>query len=624
VKHRSVTSVALLAILTVIVSLGMEGTALAGASEDEPQQKPNPLTPMTRWVRFVLSQRAKVANGQTALEKTIPQSSSAPYTLQTVDEETGSAPVAPEPTSRCDAPGGSVFNLEPRHGSPHIPFHVPINSESVDFIPNGGVLGSDLVVETAVDYRGIFDYFFAPNVDVPHSWGRSFSGYYVHRSGADCSASFEGGLPHVYYGPTQELLYGGGLPVVAADPTRGQFYAADLRFGSTVDGVALLSTTAARLNDPNRCPSGTHYTDADGKDLVSSRCWPHRILLGATRQIGFATFPDKPYVRADERSGGKGAGDVYVTWTVFDIFQGISWIDLAVCPHTFATKKDCSAPVKISGADPNPTLAEVSVRPDGVITVTYLNFNFPIVNGHQVEVLDIRYVSCRPAGAPNPPTCSSPVQVFTEKQPLPTGLLLIPSTLQQLWTYPVHGSRWDGNEYEEFVAWARCSVDPFFTVGSIEFGVCPRAEVMMTWAATDASGQSHAWATPVRVDTRRGNQILPWMSSDDKAKTINLGYLSAEQDRYDHRYQLFRAQIKPGEHAATTPKVVSELPDEPAADPFDWLFLGGTFGGYIGVTSRSSGDMGRTYFGFTGQIHRGFFRGRMLSNSNNLLSAADY
>jgi hypothetical protein len=114
------------------------------------------------------------------------------------------------------------------------------------------------------------------------------------------------------------------------------------------------------------------------------------------------------------------------------------------------------------------------------------------------------------------------------------------------------------------------------------------------------------------------------MSSDHRANTINLGYLGSERDRYDHRYQLLRTQIKPGEHSAAPPKVVSELPDEPAADPFDGLFLGGTFGGYIGAASRSSGDMGRAYFGFTGQIHRGLFRGRMLSNSDNLLSAADY
>jgi hypothetical protein len=619
-----VTSVALLTFFTVIVSLGLQRTAVAGASEDEPQQKPNYMAPMTPWVKFVLSQRAKVENGEAALEQTIPQIPSAPYTQRNGDEETGLAPVDTELASRCDAPGGAVFNLEPRRGSPHIPFHVPINSESVDFIPNGGVLGSDLVVETAVDYRGLFDFFFAPNVNVPHSFGRGFSGYYVHRSGSDCSASFEGGLPHVYYAPTQELLYGGGLPVVAADPTRARFYATDLRFGATADGVALLSTTAARLNDPKFCPGGTHYTDAQGNDDASSRCWPHRILLGATRLIGQATSPDKPYVRADERSEGTGAGDVYVTWTVFDIFQGISWIDLAVCPYNFVAKKDCSNPLKISGTDRNPTLAEVSVRPDGISTITYLNFTFPIVKGAQIEVLDVRYVSCKPAGAPNPPTCSSPVPVFTEEQPLPTNLLLIPSTLQQLWTYPVHGSRRKGNDYEEFVAWARCSVNPFFSVGSFLFGVCPRAEVVVTWSDTDDSGHSQAWATPVRVDTVRGNQIMPWMSSDHKANTINLGYLGAEKDLYDHRYQLFRTQIKPGEHAATPPRVVSKLPDEPAADPFDGLFFNGTFGGYIGAASRSSGDMGRTYFGFTGQIHGGFFRGRMLSNSNNLLSASDY
>lgn len=619
---RYVTSAASVAIWAVIMSFSLQQT-FAASSEGKPEQVPKYTAPMTPWLKFVLSQRDKVGSGQAVLEDMARTQSLTSYAPQNVEENTGSTSFNTRFSSPCNALG-AVFNLEPQYGSPHIPFHVPINSESVDFIPQGGVLGSDLVVEAAVDYRGIFDFFFAPNVNLHDAWGRSFSGYYVHRTGQDCSASFEGGLPHVYYGPTRESLYGGGLPVVAADATRGHFYAADLRFGATVDGVALLSTTAARLNDPNTCPAGTHYTDSDGQDEVSSRCWPHRILLGATRQVGFATSPDRPYVRADERSEGRGAGDIYVTWTVFDIFQGISWIDLAVCPNNFATKKDCSDPVKISGTDRNPTLAQVWVRPDGISTIVYLNFTFPIVNEEQTEVLDIRYVSCKPAGAPNPPTCSSPAQVFTETQPLPTGLLLIPSTLQQLSTYPVQGSRWNGSEYEEFLAWSRCSVDPFFTVGSIAFGACPRAEVMMTWSSTDDSGHAGAWAIPIRVDTRRGNQIMPWMSSDYGAQTINIGYLAAERDLYDHRYQLFQTQIKPGEHASTPPKVVSDLPDEPAADPFAGLFLGGTFGGYIGIASRSNGNMSRAYFGFTGQFYRGFFRGKLVSNSNNLLSRTEY
>lgn len=622
-RHRHLTSVALFALLTLIVPPGLARAGSGGESGGDPQHKPSYLAPVTPWVKSVLSQRGKIANGSTSLEAKIPPSFLALFTPQDGGGEMGSAHVDAALTSRCDAPAGAVFNLQPLHGSPHIPFHVPINSESVDFMPGGGILGSDLVVETAVDYRGLFDYFFAPNVNKPLSWGQSFSGYYVHRSGADCSASFEGALPHVYYGPTNERLYGGGLPVVAADPTRGQFYAADLRFGATVDGVALLSTTADRLNEPKICPAGTHYTDAQGKDTVSSHCWPHKTLLGATRQIGLATFPDKPYVRADERSQGTGAGDVYVTWSVFDIFKGVSWIDLTVCPYNFVTAKDCSKPLSISGTDANPTMAEVSVRPDGITTVTYLNFTFPIVNGQQTEVLDIRYVSCQPAGAPNPPTCASPVEVFKEDQPLPTGLLLVPSTLQQLWTNPVHGSRWNGKEYEEFVTWARCSVNPYFSVGSIPLVICPRAEVMMSWAATDASGHSQAWTAPTRVDASRGNQIMPWLSSDFEAGTINIGYLGAGRDRYDHRYQLFRTEIKPGEHVTTPPKVVSGFPDESAADPFDGLFLGGTFGGYIGVASRSSGNLSRTYFGFTGQFYPGFFRGRMLSNINNLLSATD-
>jgi hypothetical protein len=70
--------------------------------------------------------------------------------------------------------------------------------------------------------------------------------------------------------------------------------------------------------------------------------------------------------------------------------------------------------------------------------------------------------------------------------------------------------------------------------------------------------------------------------------------------------------------------LVSSYPDEPAADPFYDLFLGGTFGGYIGAAARSCGDSSRTYFGFTGQAYRGLFGGQMLSNSDYLLLATDH
>lgn len=611
----------------------------------------NNLAPISAPLRFFVQEKQRrLAMNQAAAQSTdainsnslLMASSGSLQSLQGVSPPASAAAVA----SPCDSSAGALFNLEPAIGSPHIGFVVPQNSESVDFIPEGGILGSDLVVESAVDYRGIFDYLFTPfnGPNLPNSWGLSASGYYVHRMGSDCSVAFEGGFPHVKInnghqgGP--ETIYGSGEPTVAANPTNNRVYAADLRIGVTMTGIGLVSTTAARLNDPAFCPNGTHLTDMHGNDSVSSQCWPIVALLGPQAQTQALTaFPDKPYVRADERPSGVGAGDVYVSWTVFNPngpnglpsdSGGISYIQLAVCPYNFKTDDECSPAETISGNDANTQFSQISVRPDGIITITYVDLRSSLSG---FEVFDIKYVSCQPGGAPRAPACSAPSLVFSESQPLPSSILLFPTDLPY-WTYPVHDGRANGKGYEEFVAWARCSVDPFFSPDPVGFGGCPDADILMTWSTTDSFGNPQGWATPVGVNTNPGNQVMPSLRTDRGTNTINIGYLSAEQDPYQRRYQVFQAQILPGAYDVNAQQpVVAAFPDEPAADPFYFTFLAagggeplstGTLGGYIGVAARSTSTQSHVYFGFTGQIYQGLFGGQMVSGSNNLLSRVDY
>jgi hypothetical protein len=93
-------------------------------------------------------------------------------------------------------------------GSQEIGFPVAQNEESVDFAPHAGAQGSDLVIEGANDYRGFFDTIESPNLTSgqpqPNAWGFGVTGYYVHTGGDDCSPTFEGAFPHLYYPPTQD------------------------------------------------------------------------------------------------------------------------------------------------------------------------------------------------------------------------------------------------------------------------------------------------------------------------------------------------------------------------------------------------------------------------------------
>ncbi len=296
----------------------------------------------------------------------------------------------------CGTSFGTRFNLERR------PNALPQNSTSVDFLPNAGSQGADLVVGGAADYRGFFGGF-----------GNSASGYYVHRNGAEtnpCAPDFEGGLPPITSSITGEKLFGGGVAGTVADPARQAVFMADVRIGLSASAVGLFRTTAATLNDPNACPSGTH-SQAD-----SQNCWPVSAGVNPTTAADIAES-----LAVDPRAlgSGTGAGDVYVT---LDISTTLAVVEaVAVCTNSLSA---CSPAVVISGTDTAPASPRVSIRPNiakqptGSVTVTYLNVN---AGGPPafLQTFDIKYVTCTPAGAPNPPVCSAATLITTEHQPIP-------------------------------------------------------------------------------------------------------------------------------------------------------------------------------------------------------------
>jgi hypothetical protein len=390
----------------------------------------------------------------------------------------------------------------------------------------------------------------------------------------------------------------------------------------------LFRTDFSRLNDPVACPNGTHLTDSKGDDTTPRRCWPVGVLLDQVPQVGQSTFSDKPHMRPDERASGTGAGDIYVTWTQFDIFVGSAIIQLSVCPPDFARASDCSAPMTISGADQYDQSSHIAVRPDGVVTLTYVSDRF-IDNPNQPfsrEVFDIKYVACVPHGAPKPPTCSAPTLVTSEWQPLPFfGGSLSAAGLAandyRVHTYPVHDQRWNGNRYEEFVVWTRCKADPYIQEQSYYWVVCSNADLAMTWSPTDTSGNALGWAPVSSFDSSSHDQVMPWLRTDHRNNVIYATYLSSHEDPFGHRIQTMARTIDPGKYAPSGATIVTPVPTDPMAD----LFLSGFFiGDYIGVAPRSDEDGGRAYFGFTGQYFLGNVKGVWVRGQDNQLSAITY
>ncbi|PYV32423.1 MAG: hypothetical protein DMG09_24320 [Acidobacteria bacterium] len=291
----------------------------------------------------------------------------------------------------CSAISGCKFNLE-------LPTNaLPQNEESVDFIRGGGLGGEDLIVQGANDYR--VGFFGTPG---------GLTGYYVSRD-TDGTPEFEGGLPALP-DPLEpgDILIGKGDPVIAADPSRGAVFAADLRFDESTTGIGVFRTTTAKLNSglAGDCPDGPH-TEAQ-----AAGCWPTKRIVNAQpsqffNPLNFLFFEDKPHLAVDERDDGPvGAGNVYVTGTEFSSSLSASRIWLVACNNALTA---CSAPVVISGSDTASQFSHVAVRPDGGVTVTYVDVTSdapsPFVPPYFYQVFNIKYVRCDPAAAPATPSC---------------------------------------------------------------------------------------------------------------------------------------------------------------------------------------------------------------------------
>jgi hypothetical protein len=479
-------------------------------------------------------------------------------------------PTDPSVVPGCGPASGTRFNLEPRRNAK------PQSSPSVDFLRNRVAPGIDLVVGSARDIRGFFG-----------RLGGSDSGYYVSR-GADCAAEFEGGLPRI------DGLTGFGNAVVAADPARDAFFIADVRLAEGNPNVGVVRSSATTLLHPTACPPGTHSA------AQAATCWPTTRLLPDM---------DSPHLALDERTGGVGAGNVYIAGTKFDFNDYSSHITLVACTNTLTT---CSAPTRISGADSAAQFAHVAVRPDGRITLTWINVPTP-------TTFEIKYRSCTPSSAPAAPRCGAASLVHTETHPLTFEARLAAHHFK-ITTHPKHDHRLEAHGTETYVVWERCRVLTSHFWGR---DVCPDADVVMK--ASKNNGGS--WSEMTCVDCAAQDHFFPAIKTDRSRNIVNLAYYSSTADGpFQHRVRLVLRQILPGNalpDLPADPHFLTTLPNDPSGDPVTEIPF---FGEYIGVAARGTGRKGHS----TAYVHYIYnnlpavYHGIRVPEPNNHLSRLDY
>lgn len=475
----------------------------------------------------------------------------------------------------CNNNGGARFNLEPRKNA------VFQNNASADFILNGAGSGADLIVQTANDWRGAFP---------SNGWDNSMSGYYVHTSStADCSVQFEGGLPN--FGSAQGI----GQSVVVADATRKAFFLADDRFPA---GIGLFRASAADLLNPKICPPGTHQTKQ------SDSCWMRTtpVLLDANS----FDFYDEIGIAVDQRSSGTGAGDVYV------LDSDIGRVYITACTNS---SLNCSPLLTIATTTENASnFPFVQVRPDGVISISYLG------DFDSYPSLPIMFVTCTPAGAPKQPVCQQPVTVTNVVTP--SGLMPnVNISVVGAELYPQFANRLETDgSYTTFMVYTDCVNLYMEPQPAAENGGCLNTEVNMT--VSPDGGQT--WSTPTSITPAVAQNFFPSITNDASTGTVSIAYYSTKNDVFFRDTRVFVSQIPPGSTTVGTAHPVSAF-SPIDIDPGGVSYLG-AFDYRMGAIAHGTGTAGQShlYLSFDSDTVNGTYNQKPLPELNNFIELIKY
>lgn len=287
----------------------------------------------------------------------------------------------------------------------------------------------------------------------------------------------------------------------------------------------------------------------------------------------------------------------------------------------------CSSSAVPSGSDNVADFPWVQVRPDGGITVTYVNTK--AFSSAGFFPFDVKFVTCTPQGAPKAPTCGAPVLVTTENNAMegtaPGDLLLTNGTRPFLpgdRTFPKHANRLeaDGKTVTTFIVYDRCEVP---TIGSTLIGsdFCPKTDVVIT-SSTDGVN----WSPVTKVTSSPGQQFFGTVATDTSTETVNIAYYSTQSDPLQQHMQVFLAQIASGSTAVGTPQLLTSGFSDPQSQSPIVVSFDETYGDHLGLAAAGTGVTGQShaYVAFTSNTVQGTYVGTSNPDINNHLTRFDY
>jgi len=181
-------------------------------------------------------------------------------------------------------------------------------------------------------------------------------------------------------------------------------------------------------------------------------------------------------------------------------------------------------------------------------------------------------------------------------------------------TFPKHANRTNaGGGFTTFLTYEDCK-SPFPN------GPCLDAEVVMATSADNGN----TWTTPASVDTAHGHHFFPAISTDTSTGVVNLSYVSAQDDKYNHEVEVWRNQIASGATTVGTPQRVTTILDPIDSDPQQLGFLQSDL--YMGIKARGTGTVGQShvYTSFDSTFVPGTYNGQRDNELNNTIDMLIY
>jgi hypothetical protein len=220
---------------------------------------------------------------------------------------------------------------------------------------------------------------------------------------------------------------------------------------------------------------------------------------------------------------------------------------------------NCTAPILISGSDPDVQFGDVTIGPDGRTYITWAEIQGELE--FEAQTFVIKMVIAEPGSTTFGPTRV----VATEGNAIPFGGFLHANDFRVA-TYPKNDVFPRGEDPRIYVTWDRCRERVLDTV-------CEEPEIKLAYSDDDGT----TWKT--KTISSGGDNYFPTLDVDPATGQLAVAWFTNRTDVFHHRYAVELVTVNANTAKVTNRQLIGAL-NEPDADPL----LGGFFiGDYIEV-----------------------------------------